>query len=147
MHRHLTTLAVALLLGTAASSTRAVAQTDSVWSGVYTAAQAERGRQAYQRHCSYCHHDDLLGGEDLEVVPPALVSAEFRERFGGKSVGRLFRVISETMPWRRQSLTPEIYRDIVSYVLKENGFPAGMQELPADQAALDRIAITMTPPK
>src|SRR3989442_11542875 len=31
----------------------------SVWDGVYTVAQAERGRIVYERHCNSCHGDDL----------------------------------------------------------------------------------------
>jgi quinoprotein glucose dehydrogenase len=120
-------------------------QTSSVWTGVYTKEQAARGQSAYRDHCSYCHHDDLLGGEDLEVVPPALVAAEFEERFYGRSVGELYQRIAETMPWRAKSLTPPVYIDIVSFLLKENGFPAGATELPPNQQQLDQILITAKP--
>jgi mono/diheme cytochrome c family protein len=49
--------------------------TASVWSGVYTAAQAERGTAVYANHCSRCHGDDLganrpypLAGEGFIAV-------------------------------------------------------------------------------
>lgn len=118
----------------------------TVWSGVYSDEQAQRGKRLYAQHCSYCHHDDLLGGEDLAVVPPALVAIAFEERWNGKTVGALFQSIATTMPWRRPLLTAAIYADVVSYLLKENGFPAGARELPADVGELDRIAISMQKP-
>ena len=117
-------------------------QATTAASGVYTEAQAARGLAVYQKECTYCHHDDLLGGEDLEVIPPALVAASFEERWYGKSVAEMFRVISETMPWRGKGLTPAQYADVVAYLLKENGYHAGSQELPADPARLEKILIT-----
>ena len=139
-------LIVAAALSVVAPALLSARQPLTVWSGVYTAAQAERGHKAYGQHCSYCHHDDLLGGEDLPVVPPPLVGAAFEERWDGKTVGAIFQTLSETMPWQRKSLTPAVYADVLSYLLKENGFPAGTQELPADQARLDLIAVTMKKP-
>ena len=127
-----------------AAGLHATAQTGgrTVWSGIYSDAQAARGKAQYRDHCSYCHHDDLLGGEDLEVIPPALVGAAFQEQFGGKTVGEMFRRVASTMPWRMTPLKPQQYGDIISYVLKENGFPAGQHELPSDPAALDDILVT-----
>lgn len=141
------TLGVAILLALLPSTSRAIsgaAQAASVLDGVYTAEQAERGQSLYRRHCTYCHHDDLLGGEDLRVVPPALVGLAFSERWAGKSVADLFQVLSATMPWERTKLTPPAYADLVSYLLKENGYPAGRQELPPDLARLSRILVIQT---
>ena len=111
-------------------------------SGVYTDAQAERGRAVYREHCSYCHHDDLLGGEDLEVIPPALVGLDFSERWYGKSAGELLRGVAATMPWRTAPLTAQLYADVVSYMLKENGYPAGNVELPPESSEVDDVLIT-----
>src|SRR5437868_13689551 len=36
----------------------------SVWDGVYTAAQAERGKQLYGRYCAGCHSDDLANSRN-----------------------------------------------------------------------------------
>lgn len=136
-------IAVLLVAGLAASAR--VAQPSTVMAGVYTVEQAQRGQRAYQQHCTYCHHDDLLGGEDLRVVPPALVGLAFTERWANKTLGAYFQAVSTTMPWQRTPLTGPLYADIVSYVLKENGYPAGTLELPADQARLDAIRL-VTPP-
>jgi hypothetical protein len=38
------------------------------------------------------------------------------------------------------SLSPDANAKIVAYLLKSNGMPAGSKPLPADQAALDKIA-------
>ncbi len=135
---------VVLVIGGLAAPVRS-AQPSTVMDGVYTAEQAERGQRAYRRHCTYCHHDDLLGGEDLRVVPPALVGLAFTERWAGKTLGAYFQAVSTTMPWQRTPLTGPLYADIISYVLKENGYPAGAQDLNADQARLDAIRL-VTPP-
>lgn len=117
-------------------------QATTVWNGVYTSDQAERGRLGYVQHCMYCHHEDLLGGEDLAVIPPALVGATFDQRWQGKSVGELFQTIATTMPWRKRRLEAQLYADILTYILKENAFPAGPRELPVDLEQLRQIQIT-----
>ena len=134
----------ALLIGSLAAPVR-TAQQPTVMDGVYTAEQAERGQLTYRQHCTYCHHDDLLGGEDLRVVPPALVGLAFTERWAGKTLGAYFQAMSTTMPWQRTPLTGPIYADIISYILKENGYPPGTRELTADQARLDAVRL-VTPP-
>ncbi len=35
----------------------------SVWEGVYTKEQAQRGLAAYRENCAKCHGDNLGGGE------------------------------------------------------------------------------------
>lgn len=134
-------LSLGVLVGTAPAGTQGASALD----GVYTAEQAARGQALYRQHCTYCHHDDLLGGEDLKVVPPALVGIAFSERWVGKTVAGLFDVLSATMPWERTRLTPPAYADIVSYLLKENGYPPGRTELPADSARLAGIRIPAAP--
>ena len=40
----------------------------SVWDGVYTQEQAERGHSLYNRHCASCHGDELAGVRlDIDV--------------------------------------------------------------------------------
>ena len=145
--RYAGALGVASLLALLPSTSGAISgatQTATALDGVYTAEQAERGQSLYRRHCTYCHHDDLLGGEDLKVVPPALVGLAFSDRWVGKPIAELFQVLSTTMPWERTKLAPAAYADVISYLLKENGYPAGPQELPADLARLGAIRIVAT---
>ncbi len=39
------------------------------------------------------------------------------------------------------SLSPEEYSAIISYMLRENGYPAGEEDLPADTSTLRYIRI------
>lgn len=41
----------------------------SVWAGVYTEKQVERGRRQHEQACASCHLDDMLG----DSIAPALV--------------------------------------------------------------------------
>jgi hypothetical protein len=55
-------------------------------------------------------------------------------------VGDLFQVISTTMPpGRPDALTPQGYADVVAYLLHENAFPHGEDELPGHAESLHAI--------
>jgi S-disulfanyl-L-cysteine oxidoreductase SoxD len=130
----------------------AVAQgTDTtVWQGVYTAEQAERGRKSYERRCEKCHRADLSGdgalqGDGSEVVP-VLVGASFATRWNGLTVADLFLAISNAMPWDAPgTVSPEANIAIVSYLLEKNQIPSGEAALPADTEKLAKILITSKP--
>ena len=49
------------------------AATKTVWDGVYTADQAERGRGFYAEHCARCHGGDLQGGEHRALTGDCLL--------------------------------------------------------------------------
>jgi len=109
----------------------------TVWDGVYTAAQAERGKLVYDARCSRCHAGDLRG-----VRGAALAGDGFMLHWDAHSVGRLFRLISDTMPPDAAATLTENERiDTVAFVLQQNGFPAGGSELPSDAARLGEILI------
>ena len=55
----------------------------SIWDGVYTAEQADRGAQLYETWCAECHGGELEGGE----TAPALLGGEFMWAWNGLSVG------------------------------------------------------------
>jgi mono/diheme cytochrome c family protein len=100
----------------------------SVWDGVYTVAQAERGRQAYEVSCSHCHGVELQGRGDNR----ALVGDRFWQDWGEDSLGTMFSVVQKTMPRGASgSLSEQTYLDIVAYVLEKNAYPAGAAELDA----------------
>jgi hypothetical protein len=64
---------------------------------------------------------------------PALVGAAFTTRWGGQTVDDLFQTIKRTMPQEApDTLGPAAYADIVGFVLKSNGHPAGAADLPID---------------
>lgn len=122
--------APALVLGQAGGRT--------VWSGVYTEAQAARGAGAYASHCQSCHGAQLTGVGEAKP----LSGAAFLSSWNGLSVGDLFDRVRTTMPMDApKSLPREAYADILAYLLKFNGFPAGASELPGRAESLADIRI------
>jgi mono/diheme cytochrome c family protein len=96
----------------------------TVWDGVYSVAQAERGGEAYTNHCAGCHRDDLSGYDGL------LRGRRFMEKFREASLHLLFDKTKTTMPrGAAGSLSDAMYVDIVSHVLRMNDFPSGDREL------------------
>ena len=114
------------------------AQPRTVWDGVYTDAQAERGRASYQQSCVGCHRDDLRG----DNTAPSLVGESFTFLWGDMEVGELSARIQKLMPPERPgSLPAQTYVDIIAFILKQNAFPAGNMELGPDPGSL-HILIT-----
>ena len=111
----------------------------SIWDGVYTESQAKRGEDAYARACARCHAEDLLGSTNA----PALVGQPFFARFDRTSADDVLDVIRRTMPQEApDTLGMPVYADIVAYLFKTNGSPAGKAELPTDRARLREILVT-----
>jgi mono/diheme cytochrome c family protein len=116
----------------------------TVWDGVYSRDQAERGRKAYEQSCGYCHRDNLEGGGE----GPALVGSPFALRWRDHSLADVFTTIQDTMPKDDPAtLTPQTYVDILSYLLQANGAPSGSAELPADLHRLAEIKYLAKPVK
>ncbi len=112
----------------------------TVWDGVYTAGQAERGEVLYTASCAACHATDLRG----DNTSPSLVGQSFAFLWGGSTLGELFGRIQQLMPTDRpNSLSAQTYRDILAFILRNNSYPPGVQELEADR--LDHILITANP--
>jgi quinoprotein glucose dehydrogenase len=110
----------------------------SVWQGVYTKAQAERGRASYVAACASCHGTQLQGDTDA----PDLAGNAFLRRWTDRSVGALFTFTESQMPvGRPRSLGAAGYADVIAHILAANGFPDGQQELPANGSVLDTIMI------
>jgi len=110
----------------------------SVWQGVYTKAQAERGRANYFAACASCHGTQLQGDTDA----PDLAGNAFLRRWTDRSVGALFTFTESQMPvGRPRSLGAAGYADVIAHILAANGFPDGQQELPANGSVLDTIMI------
>jgi mono/diheme cytochrome c family protein len=113
----------------------------SVWDGVYTTGQASRGAAIYRRDCGNCHGVNLRGGE----IAPALAGIPFQLRWRGKTVGAYYEETMNTMPQDNPaSLEPQMYADLVAYILQANRFPAGKRELAAGED-LDHILIEKRP--
>jgi mono/diheme cytochrome c family protein len=112
----------------------------TVWDGVYTGPQAERGNSLYSEQCSRCH-GDFLGGDGASERVVALTGATFEEDWESASLNDLFVKIARTMPpGSPGGLSTRQTLDLVAYLLQFNGYPAGTTELP-DTSELARIEI------
>jgi cytochrome c5 len=106
----------------------------TVWDGVYTTAQSQRGESAYTEHCVSCHKADLTG------IEGAMKGDFFMERRREDTLETLFLDMKATMPRRRPgSLPDQTYVDIISYLLQNNEMPAGDAELKPE--LLDKIDV------
>ena len=115
----------------------AAAQTSrSVWDGVYTQEQANRGKTAYAEQCAICHGAELGGGDET----PALTGDKFLANWRNHSVDELFESVRVSMPADRPgTLSPQQNSDILAYILAANKFPAGGGELSTQIDALKQI--------
>ena len=117
----------------------AAAQTKNVWDGVYSDAQAGRGKKSYVTHCAACHNEGLQGGD----LAPELKGDDFLLRWNDKSMFEFVDRIQKTMPQDNPGgLMPQENADIVAYILQVNKMAAGSTDLPSDEAALKAITIT-----
>ena len=102
----------------------------SVQDGVYTAAQAERGKQVYKQACAECHALDWYQGETMQP-------------WDGAPLFDLYELIATVMPQDNPgSLKRREYVDLVAFLLSLNGMPAGAKELPNQPSDLKQILIT-----
>src|SRR5262245_51151720 len=129
-------LAVALAFTVRASAQPPPRAHSSVWTGVYTGAQAGRGKSAYLKHCARCH------GEDAAASSNPLSGQPFIDHWEERTLAELFRRIRDTMPRGEPAAVADADKiDALAYVLQQNGFPAGDTELTADADALAAVQI------
>jgi ankyrin repeat protein len=120
----------------------AAAAPKTIWDGAFTEGQAARGQDRYRTACAACHAEDLLGANG-----PPLVGQAFMDRWNGQTALDMVQTIKQSMPQEApDSLGVPAYVDIVSYLLKSNGSPAGASELPIENAALRLILVTSHAP-
>ena len=121
-------------------------------SGIFTAAQAEAGRVAYERTCGQCHTSTLMGrkGDPGELPPVISLSASwqkfigprgfvaplagqtFLERWRGKTAAELIARFQETVDdpyFKFEEIDDETTVNITAYVLQVNGAKAGSEPL------------------
>ena len=97
----------------------------SVKEGVYTPAQAQRGRAVYDEKCINCHATRMWG-----------------EDWPEKSVFDVYDVVKNFMPEDAPgSLSAAQTRDVVAYILQNNKLPPGRIELPETEDDLKRIKL------
>jgi mono/diheme cytochrome c family protein len=109
--------------------------------GVYSDAQAARGRVLYQERCAACH-GDTLGGK----IGPPLSGSAFMTAWGARPLSDLVSKIRSTMPSNDPGkLTPAQSADLVAHLLQVGKFPSGRTELASDEAALKSIVLPGVP--
>jgi len=121
--------AVAVSAVRASPQAPASAASRTVWDGVFTAEQAERGQLAFSNNCAECHGVNLEGGDGK-----ALSGDQFWKDWKESTVGELLTFIKTNMPFdddgvKKGTLPLGTYVDIVAHILNKNGFPAGSGEL------------------
>ncbi len=108
----------------------------------YTDAQADAGQTVFASQCAICHGDRLEG-----KVGPALAGEQFLSvsQYQELTAGFLYKTISRQMPKNAPgSLSKTQYLDVLAYILKVNGYPAGPRQLTDDDHELKRIKIEPT---
>jgi len=102
----------------------------STMSGVYTAAQANKGKQVFAGSCSGCHTVASHSGD------------VFWAKWMGRPLADFFNYVSGLMPKSAPAtLTEDEYVWVTAYVLRLNGMPPGTKELEAEPAMLKAIRI------
>ena len=105
----------------------------STTTGVYLEAQAKTGQEIFEATClGGCHNMASHRG------------TAFKLHWNGKPLWELFRLINEEMPKDDLgSLSVTDTANLVAYLLKLNGQPAGKEELSTEPAALKKIKIDL----
>jgi quinoprotein glucose dehydrogenase len=110
----------------------------SVKDGVYTEAQAGRGKEIYASACTGCHGDTLEGSGQI----PPLAGPEFLGDWKGQTLADLYDKMKTTMPADAPGkLTNEQNIDLLAFLLSFNKFSSGSAELKYDADLLRRIRI------
>lgn len=89
--------------------------------GIFTEPQADRGETTFDEVCSDCHTDSEFRGR------------AFQSNWGHRTVYSFYRTVRSTMPDDNPGgLDPQVYLDVVAYILSLNGHEAGESELSDD---------------
>ena len=133
-----------MIRGIAIAAVLAAFQQLSVWDGVYSNQQADRGEKLYADRCARCHGDGLQGIE----AAPALVGPTFYANWDGESLDAIFERMRTSMPQDRPgSLTRAENTDLLAYMLRVAKYPPGTRTLDAQGGALTRIRVMMYRPQ
>ena len=87
-------------------------------------------------------------GKQLNRVLPPLSGDVFKGNWNGRPLSDLFDKVTKTMPRDDPGkISRTDSADIIAYMLKFNGFPAGKAELPADPSLLTDTLFESVKPK
>src|SRR5438445_170806 len=130
---------VTAALAITASPRHAAAQSGGQRPPAFTAAQVERGKVVYLKNCQDCHGSTLDNGE-FGGAP--LKGSYFRQHWGAGDVSALFGYVNTLMPPDRPGqLSEQSYVDLTAFLLSNNGYAAGTEELTADQDAQRKMTM------
>jgi polar amino acid transport system substrate-binding protein len=116
-------------------------RTHSKVSALYTADQATKGLIAYGQNCAMCH-GPLLDGQFGGYPGPALKGAEFADPSYDFHVSDIFNFVAKLMPpGTPGSLTHDQDVLIMAFLLQQNGYPPGSNELTYEAAEKSRVAL------
>jgi len=120
----------------------------SIWDGIYTQEQADKGRAVFNSPCGLCHGSRLNGAPDDQDMRPAppLARANFLRVWDGRSLGMLYSYSRMTMPQSNPGFLPdEDYLAIIAHMLATTGVPPGDTPLSMEIKDLGRIRIGPAP--
>ncbi len=110
--------------------------------GYYTEAQAERGRLVFEQACSYCHSVDpkkaptFTSGGQLASGFRAIAEKRYNNKPLNPSVYYYWRRILLEPGDNIDRVSTADKLDAMAYLLQQNGFPPGPQELVDDPEAM-----------
>jgi mono/diheme cytochrome c family protein len=114
----------------------------TVWDGVYTEAQAERGKAIYFEKCVQCHGPTLMGGG---AGAGPLQGATFSGNWNGVPLGDMLDRLRQSMPLDKPStLSRQQSADVLAYIFSVNKFPPGKTELSRQTEILNTIQFKAT---
>jgi quinoprotein glucose dehydrogenase len=123
-----------LFLAPAEARPRQAPAGKTVWDGVFTEAQAARGKDAFAANCSMCHGNDLEGGR-----ASSLKGDVFMLHWSEDTLNAVFERVRSMPPRAAVPLSEAVHLDILAHILSVNAFPVGKDELTA--AAVDNIRV------
>src|SRR5260221_14441384 len=95
--------------------------TKSVWDGVYTQAQADRGKTAYATQCASCHAADLTGGE----MATQIAGGKFVQGREGLTIRDLLNRDRLSQPQKTAvSLNPPPHPEHFPFMITSDNLPA-----------------------
>jgi len=130
----------AFALGTAIGRAQDAPRT--VWDGVYTEAQAERGKAIYMEKCVQCHGPELMGGG---AGAGPLQGATFNGNWNGVPLGDMLERLRQSMPLDKPAtLSRQQCADVLAFIFSVNKFPPGKTELSRQAEILNTITFKAT---
>jgi len=114
----------------------------TVWDGVYTEEQAQRGKALYMEKCVQCHGPELMGGG---AGAGPLQGATFGGNWNGVPLGDMLERLRQSMPLDKPAtLSRQQCADVLAFIFSVNKFPAGKTELSRQAEILNTITFKAT---